>query len=77
MKTPLQPAPIYLEPELQRALQLKAVATGSSVSALINTTVRLSLREDTEDLAAFEQRAREPNLAFEAVLKDMQRRGKI
>jgi hypothetical protein len=77
MKTTLQRATVYLEPELQRALQFKAVETESSVSALINTAVRRSLREDAADLAAFEQRAQEPTLAFEAVLKDMKRRGKL
>jgi hypothetical protein len=28
-------------------------------------------------LAAFEERAREPNLSFEAVLKDLRKRGKL
>jgi L-lactate dehydrogenase complex protein LldF len=32
--------------------------------------------EDAEDLAAFEERAHEPNLDFEEVRKDLQRRGK-
>jgi hypothetical protein len=39
--------------------------------------VRLSLSEDASDLAAFKQRAREPALAFETVLKDLKRRGKL
>ncbi len=29
------------------------------------------------DLAAFEERASEPNLAFEDVLKDLRKRGKL
>jgi hypothetical protein len=39
--------------------------------------VRQTLAEDAEDLAAFEERSREPNLAFEDVLKDLKRRGKL
>jgi hypothetical protein len=39
--------------------------------------VRLSLEEDAEDLAAFQERAKEPNLSFEAVLKDLRKRGKL
>jgi len=35
------------------------------------------LLEDAEDLAVFKQRGREPNLAFEAVLKDLRRRGRL
>ena len=40
-------------------------------------SVRRTLAEDAEDLAAFEQRAKEPVLSFEEVLKDMKRRGKL
>ena len=35
------------------------------------------LAEDAEDLAAFKERAREPNLAFEDVLNDLRKRGKL
>jgi hypothetical protein len=43
----------------------------------VNTAIRQALAEDAEDLAAFEERAREPNLAFEDVLKDLKRRGPL
>jgi len=33
--------------------------------------------EDTEDLAAFEERQHEPDLAFEDVLSDLKSRGKL
>jgi hypothetical protein len=35
------------------------------------------MAEDAEDLAAFKDRAHEPNLAFEVVLKDLRQRGKL
>jgi hypothetical protein len=38
--------------------------------------VRLSLAQDAEDLAAFEERAKEPNLSFEAVVKNLRKRRK-
>ena len=47
------------------------------MSELVNAAVRLSLVEDADDLAAFEARAKEPNLDFEDVLKDLTRRGKL
>ena len=59
------------------ALRVKAAQTDRTISDLVNEAVRLSLAEDAEDLAAFEERAREPNLAFESVLKDLKRRGKL
>ena len=70
-------ATVYFDPELHRALKLKAAETDRSFSELVNEAVKLSLAEDAEDLAAFEERAREPNLVFEDVVKDLKRRGKI
>ena len=70
-------ATVYFEPELHRALKLKAAETDRSLSELVNEAVKLSLAEDAEDLAAFEERAREPSLVFEHVVKDLKRRGKI
>ena len=77
MKPSTKRSTVYLDGHVHRALKLKAAETDKSVSALINEAVRLSLLEDAEDLAAFEERAKEPNLAFEAVLKDLRRRGRL
>ncbi len=77
MKTALKRATVYFDSQIHRALRLKAAETDSSVSELVNIAVKLSLAEDAEDLAAFEERAKEPNLAFEDVLKDMRRPGKL
>ena len=70
-------ATIYLDPTLHRALRIKAAETETSVSDLVNVAVRRSLKEDAADLAVFEARAREPVLPFEAVVKDLKRRGKL
>jgi hypothetical protein len=70
-------ATVYFDPTLHRALRVKAAETDQSLSELVNAAIRQSLAEDAEDLAAFETRAREPNLPFEAVLKDLRRRGKL
>lgn len=56
---------------------MKAAETDSSVSDIVNNAVRLTLSEDAEDIAAFEERASEPNLSFEDVLKDLRKRGKL
>ena len=70
-------ATVYFDPHLHQALRVKAAATDRSLSDLVNAAVHATLAEDAEDLAAFEERAREPNLVFEAVLKDLRRRGKL
>ena len=51
--------------------------TDQSISDLVNTAIRQSLLEDAGDLEAFEKRAKEPNLSFEKVVKDLKRRGKL
>ena len=70
-------ATVYFDPGLHQALRVKAAQTERSLSELVNAAIRLSLAEDAEDLAAFDDRAREPSLAFEEVLKDLKRRGKL
>lgn len=70
-------ATVYFEPSLHKALRLKAAQTDRSISDLVNFAVRQTLTEDAADLAAFEERAEEPSLDFESVLKDLKRRGKL
>ena len=62
---------IYVDTRLHKALRLKAAETDRSISDLVNEAVRLSLAEELEDLAAFDERAGEPNLRFEDVLKNL------
>jgi hypothetical protein len=47
------------------------------MSELVNHAVRLALQEDQEDLAAFDERADEPTMTYEALLKDLRAHGKI
>jgi len=68
---------IYFDPNIHRALRIKSAELDRSVSELVNEAVKLSLAEDAEDLVAFEERAQEPNLLFEDVVKDLKERGKI
>ena len=73
----LKRATVYFEPEIHRALRLKAAASDKSISDMVNDAVKLSLAEDAEDLEAFEKRKREPNLDFEQFVKALKRRGKL
>ena len=70
-------ATIYMDAELHRALRMKAAETSSSISEIVNNAVKLALAEDAEDLAAFEERAKEPLVSFEDVLKELKRNGRI
>lgn len=68
---------VYFEPEIHQALRMKAASTHISVSEVVNEAVRIALREDQEDLSAFEQRAEEPVLSYEELLKDLESNGKL
>ena len=68
---------IYFDEDLHQALRLKAAVLGASVSDLVNEAVKAALGEDAEDFAALDARAAEPSLAFESVVADLQRRGRL
>lgn len=70
-------ATIYFEPVLHQALRLKAAHTHKSVSEIVNDAVRMALREDQEDLAAFADRVAEPEITYEALLKDLKAHGQL
>ncbi len=77
MKSSQKRATVHFDSRLHRALRIKAADTDQPISKMVNDAVRLSLAEDAKDVAAFEKRAREPNLSFEAVLKNLRKRGKL
>lgn len=77
MMSDLRRSTVYLDPNLRKALRVKAAETEQSVSQLVNAAIRRSLEDDAQDLAVFDARAQEPNLVFENVLKDLKRRGKL
>ena len=68
---------VYFDPDLHRALRIKAAHTHRSLSDLVNEAVRMTLREDQEDLAAFDERADERKITYEELLKDLKAHGKI
>jgi hypothetical protein len=77
MSSPNKRVTVYLKPDYHRALRVKAAETEYSVSDLVNSAVKHALLEDAVDLEAFEERASEPLIAFEDVLKSLKRNGKI
>jgi len=68
---------IYFDETLHRAVRLKAAETDRSISDVVNEAVRQYLAEDADDLAAFDDRASEPDLPFADVVKELRRRGKL
>ena len=77
MATGAERVTVYLDPELHKALRLKAVETSRSVPDLVNDAVRQALAGDAEDLAAFEGRADEPVISCDEMVKRLRRNGRI
>jgi hypothetical protein len=77
MATQTKRATIYFDPNLHKALRLKAVETSRSVSELVNEAVREALSEDADDLLAFEQRADETLISYEEMVKRLKKDGRI
>jgi hypothetical protein len=70
-------ATIYFDPDLHKALRLKAAETSRSITALVNEAVREALREDAEDLAAFNDRQNEPFIGYDEMVMRLKEDGRI
>jgi len=70
-------ATIYFDPDLHKALRLKAAETSRSITELVNEAVREALREDAEDLAAFYDRNNEPLVSYDELIKRLKKDGRI
>ena len=70
-------ATVYCDASVHQALRLKAAATDRSISDMVNDAVKVALAEDAEDLASFDQRKAERSVSFEALVRDLRKRGRI
>jgi metal-responsive CopG/Arc/MetJ family transcriptional regulator len=77
MATQAKRATVYLDPELHKALRLKAFETSRSVSELVNDAIREALAEDAEDIATFEERVGEPLISYDEMVKRLRKDGRI
>ena len=70
-------ATVYLEPNIHKALKLKAAETDSSISDIVTEAVVVLLNDDAEDLEAFDLRKNEPVMDFQAFLKQLKKDGTL
>ena len=68
---------VYLDPDLHRALRLKAATMSRSVSELVNDAIKESLSEDADDIMAFQVREKEPLISYEDMVKRLKKDGRI
>ena len=77
MTTIAKRSTVYFDPALHQAIRLRAATTQASISDIVNEALRLLLREDSDDLSMFTQRANEPEISYEALLSDLKEHEKI
>jgi len=77
METTVKRTTIYLDEMVHTALKIKAFETSRSISDLVNSAVKEALAEDADDLAAFEDRANEPLLSYDEMVKRLKKDGRI
>lgn len=77
MSTLSKRSTVYFDPSIHQALRLKAASTQLSFSELVNEAVRLLMREDQEDISAFSERIKEPEMSYEVFLNDLKKHGKL
>ncbi|MDO9043126.1 MAG: hypothetical protein Q7U64_12460 [Desulfocapsaceae bacterium] len=77
MSTQAKRATIYFDPDLHKALKLKALETSRSITDLVNQAVKEALSEDAEDILAFEERKNEPLISYDQMVKKLRKDGRI
>jgi len=70
-------ATIYFDPEIHRALKLKALETSRSITDLVNQAVKEALAEDAEDILAYQERKSEPLISYDQMVKKLREDGRI
>jgi hypothetical protein len=70
-------ATIYFDPDLHKALKLKALETSRSITDLVNQAVKEALSEDAEDILAFEERKNDPLISYDQMVKKLRKDGRI
>lgn len=72
-------ATLYLDTSMYKAIKLRAVESGQSVSALMNEALQAQLSEDLEDISSIRSRLakNEKPLNFESALAELKKNGSI
>jgi len=72
-------ATLYLDAKMYKALKLRAVETGQSISGLMNDALQAQLAEDLDDITSIRSRLakKEKPLSYEAALQELKTSGAI
>ena len=68
---------IYLEPNLHKALRLKAAELEASMSDIVNDALRVVFEEDAEDLMDIKKRQTEKSVSFDDFVTELKASGQL
>lgn len=70
-----QRSTVYFDPQMHKALRLKAAQENRSVSDIVNEAVALLASEDAEDIADFDSRRAEPTIDYASFVQKLKNDG--
>ena len=72
-----QRSTVYFDPQMHKALRLKAAQENRSISDIVNEAVSLLASEDKDDISDFDSRKNEQSIDYESVLNMLKNDGII
>lgn len=72
-----QRSTIYFDPNMHKALRLKAAQENRSVSDIVNEAIALLTAEDAEDIAEYDARKNEPSMDYSRFVSELKNDGII
>jgi hypothetical protein len=72
-------ATLYLDSKMYKALKMRAVETGQSISGLMNDALQAQLAEDLDDITTIRSRLakKEAPMSYESALQELKTSGVI
>lgn len=72
-----QRSTVYFDPQMHKALRLKAAQENRSISDIVNEAVSLLANEDKDDISDFDSRKNEQSIDYESFLNLLKNDGVI
>ena len=72
-----QRSTVYFDPQMHKALRLKAAQENRSISDIVNEAVSLLASEDKDDISDFDSRKNEQSIDYESFLNLLKNDGVI
>ena len=70
-----QRSTIYFDPDMHKALRLKAAEENRSISEIVNEAIAMLTVEDAEDIAAVDARVSEPVVSYAEFVQSLKADG--